>query len=73
MSTAFPSAYVEQIGHEVRQTPDEYLPALLQIVRVFRESVTIKPAAESFRTGWQEVLRGETLPVEELWHGIEAE
>ena len=73
MSTAFPSAYVEQIGQEIRQTPDEYLPMLLQIVRVFRESVTIKPAAESFRTGWQEVLRGETLPVEELWHGIEAE
>ena len=73
MSTAFPSAYVEQIGQEIRQTPDEYLPMLLQIVRVFRESVTIKPAAESFRTGWQEALRGETLPVEELWHGIEAE
>ena len=73
MSTAFPSAYVEQIGQEIRQTPDEYLPALLQIVRIFRESVTLKPAAESFRTGWQEALRGETLPVEELWHGIEAE
>ena len=73
MSTAFPSAYVEQIGHEVRQTPDEYPPALLQIVRVFRESVTLKPAAESFRTGWQEAIRGETLPVEHLWHGAEAE
>ena len=73
MSAVFPSAYVEQIGHEVRQTPDEYLPALLQIVRVFRESVTLKPAAESFRTGWQGVIRGETLPVEELWRGIEAD
>jgi hypothetical protein len=42
-------------------------------VRVFRESVTLKPATESFRTGWQEAIRGETLPVEELWRGIEAE
>ncbi len=52
MSTGFPTTYVEQIGQEVRQTPDEYLPMLLQIVRVFRESVTLKPATESFRTGW---------------------
>lgn len=73
MSTSFPSAYVEQIGQEIRQTPDEYLPMLLQIVRVFRESVTLKPATESFCTGWQEAMRGETLPVEELWRGIEAE
>ena len=73
MSTSFPSAYVEQIGQEIRQTPDEYLPMLLQIVCVFRESVTLKPATESFRTGWHEAIRGETLPVEELWRGIEAE
>jgi hypothetical protein len=46
---------------------------LLQIVRVFRESLTLKPAAESFRTGWEEAARGETLPIEDLWRGIEAE
>lgn len=28
---------------EIQQTPEEYLPNLLQIVRLFRESVTIKP------------------------------
>ncbi|MFB8791456.1 MAG: hypothetical protein U7123_22115 [Potamolinea sp.] len=30
---------------EIQQTPAEYLPNLLQIVRLFRESVTIKPVA----------------------------
>jgi len=29
---------------EIQQTPEEYLPNLLQIVRLFRESVTLKPA-----------------------------
>ena len=30
---------------EIQQTPDEYLPNLLQIVRLFRESVTLKPVS----------------------------
>jgi len=29
---------------EIQQTPQEYLPNLLQIVRLFRESVTLKRA-----------------------------
>ena len=69
----FPSTYVEQISQEVRQTPNEYLPQLLQIIRVFRESVTLKPAAESFLQGWSEVVHDETQPVAELWDGIDAE
>jgi hypothetical protein len=28
---------------EIQQTPEEYLPNLLQLVRLFRESVTMKP------------------------------
>ena len=28
---------------EIQQTPEEYLPNLLQIVRLFRESVILKP------------------------------
>ncbi|HEY9602807.1 MAG TPA: hypothetical protein V6C85_14435 [Allocoleopsis sp.] len=28
---------------EIQQTPEEYLPNLLQIVHLFRESVTLKP------------------------------
>ena len=33
--------------------------------------ITLKPAQESFRQGWQEVLVGETLPIETLWEGID--
>lgn len=70
---SFPITYAEQIGQEVRQTPDEYLPMLLQIVRIFRESVTLKPAADSFRQGWKEAIHGETLPISELWNGMNTE
>ncbi len=64
------SAYAEQLVYEIRETPEEYLPILLEIVRLFRESVALKPVEASFRQGWQEALAGETKPVSELWEGI---
>jgi hypothetical protein len=33
------------------------------MIHLFRRSIALKPAEESFRQGWQEALRGETLPV----------
>lgn len=42
----------------MRRTPVEYLPQLLQIIHVLRESVALKPAAESFREGWREAMPG---------------
>ncbi len=64
---------LEQAIREVQQTPQEYLPSLLQIIRLFRESVTLKPAEESFRQGWQEAMTGDTIPISQLWDGIDAE
>ena len=71
--SAEPSIYESQLIKEMRETPEEYLPNLIQIVRLFRESVTLKPADISFRQGWQEVQLGQTKPLSELWDGIEAE
>ena len=62
----------DRIRQEVAQTPDDYLPLLLALIHVFRQSIALKPAEESFRQGWQEALRSETLPIAELWTGIEA-
>ena len=67
----FPTIYRDQITQEVGQTPDEYLPMLLQIVRSFRQSVSLNPAEESFSQGWKEAVAGETLPISELWTGID--
>lgn len=67
------STYEEQLIKELRETPEEFLPNLLQIVRLFRESVALKSAEASFRQGWQEVQAGQTKPVSELWKDIDAE
>ncbi len=64
--------YEKKLTREIKQTPQEYLPALLQIVRIYRASVTLKSAEESFRQGWDEVMRGETFPIADLWKDIDA-
>ncbi len=66
------STYTKKITKEIRETPDEYLPALLAMIRLFRESVTLKPADESFLQGWKEALNHEVLPIENLWEGMDA-
>lgn len=35
-------SYVEKIEQEIKQMPTEYLPALFNIVHIFRESVSVK-------------------------------
>ncbi len=67
-----PNATHQAVLEEVEKIPAEYLPFHLEMMRAFRESITLKPAAESFRQGWQEALRGETRPVSELWADLDA-
>ena len=66
------SDYEQQLVSEIKGLPEEYLPNLLQIVRLFRESVSLNPAEASFRQGWAEALAGETRLVSELWESIDA-
>jgi hypothetical protein len=73
IDSASTTEVLEQVIQEIQQTPQEYLPSLLQIIRLFRESITLKSAEESFRQGWQEAITGNTLPISELWDGIDAE
>ena len=70
--TVYPTLYTKKISQEIEKTPDEYLPTLLEIVRLFRETVTLKPAELSFRQGWEEAMNGELLPIDELWEGVNA-
>lgn len=65
------TSFEEQIAREIHETPQEYWPNLLQLVRLFRTSVTLKSAESSFRQGWQEAVAGQTKPVSELWEGID--
>ncbi len=61
------------VMEEVQRTPEEYWPALLQLIRTFREAITLKPATASFQQGWEEALRGEVHAIETLWEDIDAE
>lgn len=65
--------YEDKLQSEIKSIPSEYLPNLLQIVRVFRSSVMLGPASDSFQKGWQEAIACDTHPVSELWDGINAE
>ncbi|MGE0085085.1 MAG: hypothetical protein AB7S75_11765 [Desulfococcaceae bacterium] len=65
--------YENLLLKEIKATPEEYLPTLLNIIRLFRESVTLKPAEMSFKKGWEEAMSGDTLPLEDLWEGIDAD
>lgn len=64
------SAVRKQVVAEVDALPEEYLPLLLQMIRTYRESVDLKPAAESFARGWREAQTGTTMPIEHLWEGV---
>lgn len=66
------SPLAKDLLNEIKATPEEYLPALLEIVRGFRHGILLKPAEESVRQGMKEALAGETLPLSELWKGIDA-
>ena len=65
--------FEEQLVREIRETPQEYWPKLLQLIRLFRETVALKPAEASFRQGWQEAMTEQTCPLSELWEDIDAE
>ena len=69
--TVYQTLYTEKIEQEIQKTPEEYLPMLLEMIRLFRQSVVLKPADESFRQGWQEALKGETMPISELWNNLD--
>ena len=68
-----PFAYKKQLASEIKNIPEEYLPNLLAIIRIFRDSVTLGPAQDSFRKGWKEAVEGVMHPVSELWDSIDAE
>ena len=72
-SMSVPRSDKQQLLAELEGFPEEYYPFLLQMIRNYRESVLLQPAAASFRRGWDEVRGGDTLPVERLWEGLDVE
>jgi hypothetical protein len=63
----------QQLLAELEGLPEEYYPFLVQMIRNYRESVLLQPAADSFRRGWDEAQSGNTMPVDRLWEGLDIE
>jgi hypothetical protein len=72
METSALSGYRNQVVEEINRIPVEYLPSVLEMVRAFRQGVTLKTAEASFEQGLREALAGEVLPVSDLWKDVEA-
>ena len=68
---AISTIYRNQAIAELEAFPEEYLPYILQMMRLFRESLELKNAAASFQQGWLEAQRGELSPITTLWDGID--
>ncbi len=64
-------SYADQLREEIRDVPDEYMPALINIVHAFREGVVQKSLEESFARSWQQAQAGETHPIDTLWDDLE--
>ena len=67
------SPYRSQVLEEVKKIPSEFLPALLKMMRAFREGVMLPSAEDSFRQGWGEALADQTQPVSQLWQDLDVE
>lgn len=39
-------------------------------LKVVQSHTKLPSAEESFREGWRDALRGETIPISEMWEGI---
>ena len=72
MSSASTS-YRKQIEEELAKIPLEFLPSVLKVLQAFRETVALPSAEDSFREAWAEAKTGMTLPLSELWDGIDDE
>ncbi len=66
----YQTVYYDELVQEIQTVPSEYFPTLLQFVRLFRQSIMLKPAEESFKQGWVESMAGQTMPIDTLWDGI---
>jgi hypothetical protein len=71
--SVLPSEKQRELLAELEGLPEEYFPFLLQMIRNYRESVLLQPAADSFRRGWEEAQSGDTVPVDRLWEGLDVE
>jgi hypothetical protein len=63
--------YHEQLAAELREVPDEYMPALIDMIHAFRAGVIQKSFEEELQTSFRDAKSGKTFPIDTLWDGID--
>jgi len=65
--------FLSALNQEGKQVPEEHRERLLQIVHLFRESVSWPSAKESFEAAWKDAKEGRVYPIDTLWDGIDVD
>jgi hypothetical protein len=63
--------YEEQLAAELREVPEEYMPALIDMIHAFRAGVIQKSFEEEVQASFRDAKAGKTFPIETLWDGID--
>ena len=64
-------SYRDQLTAELKQVPEEYMPALIDMIHAFRSGVIQKNFEEELKTSLQDAKSGKTYPIDTLWNGID--
>jgi hypothetical protein len=64
-------SYNEQLAAELQQVPEEYMPALIDIIHAFRAGVIQKHFEGELQESLRQARSGETSPIDTLWDGID--
>ncbi|GLR72778.1 hypothetical protein [Agaribacter marinus] len=65
--------FLSALCQEGEQVPEEHRERLLQIVHLFRESVSWPSAKATFAAGWQDTVEGNVHPIDTLWDDIDVD
>ena len=64
-------SYSDQLAAELQQVPEEYMPALIEMIHAFRSGVIQKSFEEELKASLRDAKAGKTYPIDTLWDGIE--
>jgi len=63
--------YTEQLVAEIQMVPEEYMPALIDMIHAFRAGVIQKSFEEELQDSFRDAKSGKTFPINTLWDGID--
>ncbi len=60
--------YSQQLAAELKQVPEEYMPALINMIHGFRQGVIQKHFENELQESLRQAKSSNTFPVDDLWN-----